>query len=105
MCDQVAKYTPRGILGVVKLTEDRAQSITARLRRAEGQLRGIQTMIEEDRDCQDIIAQFAAATRAIERAGYTYFSATLAECALHPDEATAAGYTPERLEQLFMQLA
>ena len=89
----------------MKLTEDRAQTIIARLKRAEGQLRGIQTMIAEDRDCEDIIGQFAAATRAVERAGFTYFSATLAECALRPDEAEAAGYTPERLEQLFMQLA
>lgn len=90
---------------VVELIDERTKNILARLRRVEGQIRGIQSMIEDDRDCHDVVTQFAAATRALERAGYSYFAATVAECALHPDEARAAGYTPERLERLFMQLA
>ena len=92
-------------MGAVQLTDDRAKNIITRLRRVEGQVRGIQSMIEDDRDCVDVVTQFAATTRALERAGYAYFAATLAECALHPDDAEAAGFTAERLEQLFMQLA
>jgi DNA-binding FrmR family transcriptional regulator len=76
-----------------------------RLRRVEGQIRGVQSMIEDGRECTDVITQFAAALRALEQAGFKYFSATLTQCALDPDRAEANGYTPEKLEKLFLQLA
>jgi DNA-binding FrmR family transcriptional regulator len=97
--------TPWGIVRPVNDIDERTKAILARLRRVEGQIRGIQAMITERRDCQDVVTQFSAATRALERAGYSYFAATLAECALDPDQAETVGYTAERLEQLFMQLA
>jgi DNA-binding FrmR family transcriptional regulator len=81
------------------------KSILARLRRAEGQVRGVHAMIEEGRDCTDVVTQFAAAIKALEQAGYKYFAATLTECAINPDEAEANGYTAARLEKMFMQLA
>ena len=34
--------------------------VLVRLRRIEGQVRGIQRMVEEDRDCQDVVVQLAA---------------------------------------------
>ena len=40
-----------------------------RLKRIEGQIRGIQKMIENDRDCESIITQLAAARSAIESVG------------------------------------
>jgi DNA-binding FrmR family transcriptional regulator len=89
----------------MELTAESQKSILARLRRAEGQVRGVQAMIEEGRDCGDVVTQFAAAIRALEQAGFKYFAATLAECALKPDEAEANGYTSARLEKMFMQLA
>jgi DNA-binding FrmR family transcriptional regulator len=76
-----------------------------RLRRVEGQIRGIQGMISDGRDCADVVTQFAAALRALEQAGFKYFAATLAECALDPAKASANGYSPEKLEKLFLQLA
>jgi DNA-binding FrmR family transcriptional regulator len=89
----------------VELQDELRQDVLTRLRRAEGQVRGVQAMIEDGRDCAAVVTQFAAAIRALEQAGYKYFAATLAECAIHPQEASAAGYTTERLEKLFMQLA
>lgn len=79
--------------------------LLSRLRRAEGQLRGIQGMVEDGRECTDVVAQFAAAIRAVEQAGFKYFSATMTQCALDPERAAANGYTPEKLEKLFLQLA
>jgi len=38
-----------------------------RLKRSEGQLRGIQKMIEEDRDCADIVTQLTAVKSSVER--------------------------------------
>ena len=89
----------------MELSAETQKSILARLRRAEGQVRGVQAMIEDGRPCSDVVTQFAAAIRALEQAGFKYFSATLAECATHPEEAEANGYTPARLEKMFMQLA
>jgi len=83
--------------------EDR-EDIIKRLRRAEGQLRGIQTMVEEGRDCNDTLTQFAAANRALSRAGFKFFSATMEQCRLNPDEASDSGYTPETLEKMFLRL-
>ena len=48
-------------------------ALTTRLRRVEGQLRGIQRMIDEERDCKEILQQMAAARAAL-------YSANL-ECA------------------------
>ncbi len=89
----------------MELSPDRKKDILARLRRVEGQIRGIQSMLEAERDCAEVVTQFAAATRALEQAGYKFFAATLAECAIDPDGAAADGYNADRLEKLFMQLA
>lgn len=89
----------------MRLPEPATNDIIARLRRAEGQLRGIQSMIAEGRDCADVITQFAAASRALEQAGFKFFATTLAECTQNPDAAAADGYTAEKLEKLFLQLA
>ena len=89
----------------MELSDELQKAILARLRRAEGQVRGVQAMIADGRDCADVVTQFAAAIRAVEQAGYKYFAATVQQCAMQPDEAAESGYTTERLEKLFMQLA
>ena len=88
----------------MELDQERLRDITSRLRRVEGQVRGVQRMVEDGRDCADVITQFAAAIRALEHAGYRYFAAAMAECVLHPDLAEAEGYSVERLERMFMRL-
>lgn len=45
------------------------QDILKRLRRIEGQVKGIQKMIEEDKNCSDILTQIAAIRSAINHAG------------------------------------
>lgn len=88
----------------MKPDEAEVHDILTRLRRVEGQIRGIQGMLEDGRECSDVITQFSASMRALEQAGYRYFAMTLATCALDPESAALAGYDPERLEKLFMQL-
>jgi DNA-binding FrmR family transcriptional regulator len=61
-------------------------------------------MIEENRDCNDTLTQFAAANRALSRCGFKFLSATMEQCRLNPEEATASGYTPENLEKMFLRL-
>ena len=89
----------------MELTEEQTDQLVARLRRVEGQVRGIQGMISEGRECTDVVTQFAAAIKALEQAGFKYFAATMAQCALDPEKAAANGYSPDKLEKLFLQLA
>jgi DNA-binding FrmR family transcriptional regulator len=45
------------------------ESITKRLNRIEGQVKGIQKMVEEDRYCVDVLVQIAAIRSAIDKVG------------------------------------
>jgi len=89
----------------MELDEQVLADLQKRLRRVEGQIRGIQGMVGEGRECSDVVTQFSAAMKAIEQAGFKYFAATLAECAADPERAAQNGYSPEKLEKLFLQLA
>ena len=79
------------------------KEITARLRRARGQLDGIITMMENGRPCRDIAIQLSAASKALDKAGYKLIAASLAACLL-TDEADRA-MSPEEIEKLFISLA
>ncbi|HSJ70535.1 MAG TPA: metal-sensitive transcriptional regulator [Acidimicrobiia bacterium] len=85
-------------------TEDRDE-IIKRLRRVEGQIRGIQAMIDDGRDCNEVLTQFAAAHKAMSKAGFRFFAATMEQCRLHPELADEKGYTSERMEQMFLRLS
>ena len=89
----------------MEIDNAKVDQITARLRRVEGQVRGLQGMIESGRDCADVVVQFSAAVRALEQAGFQYFAAALAQCAADPVRAADQGYTAEKLEKMFLQLA
>ena len=76
-----------------------------RLRRAQGQLGGVISMIEQGRDCKDVVTQLAAVSRALDRAGFKIVATGLRECVLG---APADGKTPmteAELEKLFLSLA
>ena len=88
----------------MQIPQETRDDIIKRLRRIEGQVRGLQKMVEEGRDCNDTLTQFAAADRALSRAGFKFLSATMEQCRLHPDEANQSGYTPENLEKMFLRL-
>jgi DNA-binding FrmR family transcriptional regulator len=54
--------------------------ILARLKRAEGQLRGIQKMVEEERSCQDLVIQLIAVKEAVTQIAITALSNQLVHC-------------------------
>ena len=58
---------------------DRA-GISARLRRIEGQVRGLQRMVDEGRDCSEIVMQLSAARAALDRVGNVIVSSGLRGC-------------------------
>jgi DNA-binding FrmR family transcriptional regulator len=51
-----------------------------RLRRIEGQVRGLQRMVEEGRDCAEVVTQIAAARAALDRLGHRVVALNLRSC-------------------------
>jgi DNA-binding FrmR family transcriptional regulator len=80
-------------------------AVIKRLRRAQGQIGGVIKMIEEGRDCADVVTQLAAASRALDRAGFKIIATGLQQCALNSDGDGAAAADRARLEKLFLSLA
>ncbi len=64
-----------------------------RLRRIEGQVRGIQRMIDEDTYCIDVLTQLSAVTKALQSVGIGLLEEHIGHCVLHAaaegDEAAA----------------
>lgn len=75
-----------------------------RLRRAEGQLRGVQRLIEEGADCKAVITQLTAAQSALHRAGLRLMAAGMRHCLTDPEGAESDGMTVDQMEQLFLSL-
>lgn len=68
--------------------------VTNRVKRIEGQLRGILKMMEENKDCKDVITQLSAARTGIDRTIGVIVSANLVECV---KQATEEGKDTEQL--------
>ena len=78
-------------------------SVVKRLKRAQGQIGGVIKMIEEGRDCADVVTQLAAASRALNRAGFKIIATGLEQCA--SDGNGTADADRAQLERLFLSLA
>jgi DNA-binding FrmR family transcriptional regulator len=87
------------------LPDEITNDLRKRLRRVAGQVQGIERMLDEGRECRDIVTQISAANRALEQAGFKLVSAGLAYCLAHPEEAEADGYPIDEVEKMFLRLA
>lgn len=76
-----------------------------RLRRAQGQLAGVISMIEDGRECKDIVIQLAAVSKALDRAGFKMVATGLRQCATGADTGDETPLTEGELEKLFLALA
>lgn len=85
------------------------KSVLNRLRRAQGQISGVIRMIEEGRDCEDVVTQLSAASRALDRAGFAIIATGLQQCLTDADGDGTSDESREqmraRLEKLFLSLA
>jgi DNA-binding FrmR family transcriptional regulator len=89
----------------MEIGADIISELQRRLRRVEGQVRGIQNMLAEGRECRDVITQVAAASRALEQVGFRLLAAGLTSCLEDPELAEAEGYPIAEVERLFLKLA
>lgn len=83
--------------------KDSITAVLNRLRRAQGQLAGVIAMIEQGRDCKDVVTQLAAVSRALDRAGFKIVASGLRDCI--SGNSPGGGLTEAELERLFLALA
>jgi DNA-binding FrmR family transcriptional regulator len=88
---------------MVQLNPDEMGAVINRLRRAQGQIGGVLRMIEEGRDCKEIVTQLAAVNHAVDRAGFAIIASGLKQCLNEPDGADPVDV--KTLEKLFLSLA
>jgi DNA-binding FrmR family transcriptional regulator len=81
------------------------RDVVSRLRRVEGQIGGIIRMLEDGRDCTDVVTQLAAASRALDRAGFRLLATGMRQCMTETLEGGEAPMSLEALEKLFLSLA
>ncbi len=80
----------------MKFPAETSAEVVVRLRRLEGQIRGLQRLVDEGAECRDIVTQLAAARGALDRVGFKLMAAALA----NPDPDTDS----DELEKLFLKL-
>lgn len=61
------------------------QNIQNRLKRAEGQMRGIQKMITEEKECADVVTQLSAVRSSIDRIMGLIVAENLKDCLTNPE--------------------
>ena len=74
-----------------------------RIKRAQGQLAGVLRLIEEGRDCEQVVTQLAAVSKALDRAGFAIVATGLQQC-LSTGEGLE-GVDVKKMEKLFLSLA
>ena len=77
--------------------------IVKRIKRAQGQLGAVAGMLEEGRNCDEIVTQMSAVSKAVNTAAFTLISTSLKEC-LVEDKSNSKAVTAQ-LQKLFLSLA
>jgi DNA-binding FrmR family transcriptional regulator len=89
----------------MRVDETATGDVIKRLRRAEGQIRGVIAMLEDGRDCAEVVIQLAAVSRALDRAGFKVIASGLQQCVTAAANGEDQGVNLEQMEKLFLSLA
>lgn len=87
----------------VQLDPQDLRSTITRLKRARGQLDAIIRMLEEGRDCEEVVTQVAAVSKAVDRAGFAIVVTGMRTCLAA--DPTGATVDAKRLEKMFLSLS
>ncbi len=79
------------------------RAIMARLNRANGQLGAVARMIDEGRDCEEVVGQLAAVSKAVNGVAFTLVFASLKQCLL--EERSDADEVSARLQKMLLALS
>lgn len=85
------------------LDPEQMRPVVNRIKRAQGQLAGVVRLLEEGRDCEDVITQLAAVSHALDRAGFAIVASSLRGCLAA--DSDPHGVDVMKLERLFLSLA
>ncbi|MCX6497704.1 MAG: metal-sensitive transcriptional regulator [Arthrobacter sp.] len=85
----------------MQLDSSELTPVINRLKRAQGQLAAVTRMLEEGRDCKDIVTQLAAVSKALDKAGFAIIASGLEQCITRDDTSM----DKKELEKLFLSLA
>jgi DNA-binding FrmR family transcriptional regulator len=88
----------------MELPREDLTPVVNRLKRAQGQLAGVLRMIDEGRECEDVVTQLAAVSRALDRAGFAIVASGLRQC-LSDEGGDDEAMDVATLEKLFLALA
>ena len=81
----------------MRFPEETSADVVTRLRRIEGQIRGVQRLVEEGAECRDVVTQLAAARAALDRVGFKLLSSAMSRA---DDDVDL-----DELEKLFLKLS
>lgn len=87
----------------VLTNEVQVAEITNRLKRAHGQLAAVMRMIEEGRNCDEIITQMSAVSKAVNTAAFTLLTSSMKECLT--EKRKDSDEISKNLQKLFLSLA
>ena len=87
---------------MVQLDPAATRPMANRLKRAQGQLAAVIRMLDEGQDCEAVVTQLAAVSRALDRAGFAIVATGLKQCIV---EDGAESLDTQKMEKLFLSLA
>ena len=87
----------------MKLDPAEMTPVINRIKRAQGQLNGILRMLEEGRECEDVVTQVAAVSRALDKAGFAIVAIGIQQAMNSPEGIKSLDM--QRMEKLFLSLA
>ncbi|QNN82466.1 metal-sensitive transcriptional regulator [Brachybacterium sp. Z12] len=85
----------------MELNPEDMTPVIHRLKRAQGQLAAVTRMLEEGRDCKDVVTQLSAVSKAVDRAGFAIIASGMEQCLTSPN----GDLDRKKLEKLFLSLA
>jgi DNA-binding FrmR family transcriptional regulator len=87
----------------MELPVEEMTPVINRIKRAQGQLAGVLRMLEEGRECEDVVTQLAAVSRALDRAGFAIVATGLRQCLVAGEDVDELDV--KKMEKLFLSLA
>ena len=85
------------------LQPDEMKAVILRMKRANGHLASVIRMLEEGSDCEAVLTQLAAVTKALSRSGYAIVATGLQQCLAEGEGPDGADV--QKMEKLFLALA
>lgn len=82
------------------MNEEARKKLLTRLRRIQGQVAGIERMVEEDRYCVDILHQVAAVEGALDRVGHLLLAGHVETCVTHAIESGRPRERRQKIDEL-----